>query len=168
MFNTEFTFGNSVSIGKDGSAHSISQKQINRINNENKKLKPFFKKNIVIKFNKSIQLYKKSIGLGDIVDFITKITGIKKLIIKLTKGNCGCEKRRKLFNSWLTIPYIVVSFGDVYKEDFYFFNEHNMPLNNKFKITPPDQSKPIKKSCGCANKNKGANNGNKSNKTDNR
>ena len=48
----------------------------------------------------------KSKGLGDTVDKFTQVTGIKKLIIKITSWfgvNCGCEYRRQLLNKWF--PY---------------------------------------------------------------
>ena len=44
---------------------------------------------------------KKSKGLGDTVAKLTKATGIKKVvnkISKVTKKDCGCEKRKETFN----------------------------------------------------------------------
>jgi hypothetical protein len=37
--------------------------------------------------------------LGDDVEKITKITGIKSLVEKATKGNCGCAKRKEMLNN---------------------------------------------------------------------
>ena len=45
----------------------------------------------------------KSRGLGDTVDKITTATGIKTIVKKATKGDCGCEKRRKKLND--LFPY---------------------------------------------------------------
>ena len=39
-------------------------------------------------------------GLGDTIDRITELTGIKKLIKSVFK-DCGCESRRKLLNKWV-------------------------------------------------------------------
>jgi hypothetical protein len=42
-------------------------------------------------------------GLGDSIDKITTVTGIKAVVKKATKGGCGCEKRRKKLND--LFPY---------------------------------------------------------------
>ena len=42
-------------------------------------------------------------GLGDTVDKITTTTGIKAIVKKVAKGNCGCEERRKKLND--LFPY---------------------------------------------------------------
>jgi hypothetical protein len=41
---------------------------------------------------------KKSRGLGDTIEKITKATGIKKIADSVTKGDCGCSKRRDNLN----------------------------------------------------------------------
>ena len=49
---------------------------------------------------------KKSKGLGDSIDKITKATGIKKVvdtISKTTGKDCGCEDRRNFLNK--RFPY---------------------------------------------------------------
>lgn len=56
-----------------------------------------------------IQYIKYSLRIGDIIDWTTKKTGIKSLIVKLTNGNCGCEERRIKFNKWFFIPFIKFS-----------------------------------------------------------
>jgi hypothetical protein len=66
--------------------------------------------NFTFSFKRVLKLYKHSIGSGDIIDYFTSITGIKKFIIYITKGNCGCEARRKKFNKILTIPYYTMTF----------------------------------------------------------
>jgi len=46
---------------------------------------------------------KKSRGLGDTVDKITTVTGIKAIVKKASNGDCGCENRRKKLND--LFPY---------------------------------------------------------------
>jgi len=36
-------------------------------------------------------------GLGDLIAFVTKVTGIKALV-KFFKKDCGCEKRQEKMN----------------------------------------------------------------------
>ena len=37
-------------------------------------------------------------GFGDTIEKITKATGIKKVVDTVTKGDCGCNKRRDTLN----------------------------------------------------------------------
>ena len=37
-------------------------------------------------------------GLGDIIEVITKYTGIKWLVHKIFGNDCGCDKRKKKLN----------------------------------------------------------------------
>ena len=37
-------------------------------------------------------------GLGDLVEEVTKRTGIKSLVEKVTGKDCGCDKRRDKLN----------------------------------------------------------------------
>ena len=47
---------------------------------------------------------KKSKGLGDSIEKITEITGIKKVVEKVTgKKDCGCKKRKEALNK--AFPY---------------------------------------------------------------
>ena len=49
---------------------------------------------------------KKSKGLGDTIEKITKVTGIKKVVDKvseITGKDCGCGKRKKVLNNMF--PY---------------------------------------------------------------
>jgi len=41
---------------------------------------------------------KTSRGLGDSIEKFTKATGIKQVVNKVTKGGCGCDKRRDSLN----------------------------------------------------------------------
>ena len=48
----------------------------------------------------------KSRGLGDTIHKITKVTGIKTIVDKVSKGlnvPCGCEHRRETLNN--LVPY---------------------------------------------------------------
>ena len=48
----------------------------------------------------------KSRGLGDTIEKITKVTGIKKVVDKIsktTKKDCGCKKRKQTLNNMF--PY---------------------------------------------------------------
>jgi len=49
-----------------------------------------------------IQLKMKSKGLGDTVEKITKITGVKKVVEMIT-DDCGCDKRKEKLNK--LFPY---------------------------------------------------------------
>ena len=49
-------------------------------------------------------LKKESKGLGDTIEKITEVTGIKKAVEKITGDNdCGCGKRKEKLNKIL--PY---------------------------------------------------------------
>lgn len=148
MFNTEFTFNTSVGYGQNDGVQTVSDKQIEKLINKNKNV--FYKKTFSINFYKSLVIIKNKIGIGDIVDFITKITGIKWLIIKITKGNCGCEKRRQLLNSWLTIPFLYIKIINPLFEDSEIVDHTNLYMElNKNRII--NNQKP-KKGCGCGRK----------------
>ena len=48
--------------------------------------------------------YRRSRGLGDTIEKITKATGIKKVVNKITgKKDCGCGKRKEKLNE--IFPY---------------------------------------------------------------
>ncbi len=59
-----------------------------------------------ISFNKNakpgeefIKVKRKPEGLGDVVELITEVTGIKKAVEFFTDGkDCGCDKRKKWLN----------------------------------------------------------------------
>tara|TARA_R100001369_G_scaffold39973_1_gene66083 strand:+ start:529 stop:708 length:180 start_codon:yes stop_codon:yes gene_type:complete len=42
-------------------------------------------------------------GLGDSIEKFTQATGIKKIVDTITKGDCGCNKRRDALNR--AFPY---------------------------------------------------------------
>jgi hypothetical protein len=75
--------------------------------------------NLNINFNKLLMLKLNKIGSGDIIDFITRYTGLKKLIVWITNGNCGCEARRVKFNSLFSFYWPSIKFRKVYIEDLH-------------------------------------------------
>ncbi len=123
-------------------------------------------------FKKVIKIYKHAIGSGDIIDYFTSITGIKKFIIYITKGNCGCEARRKKFNKILTIPYYTISITNFsYVDEIVSgYKQEAVKIKNNIKheqqisaehmqghvaMFAPKQTlvtQPKKSGCGCANK----------------
>ena len=46
---------------------------------------------------------KKSKGLGDTIEKITKATGIDKIVKKTIGNDCGCDERKQLLNK--IFPY---------------------------------------------------------------
>jgi hypothetical protein len=63
-----------------------------------------------VEFKEAIQ--KKKVGLGDVIETVTKATGIKTLVDKVTADeDCGCGDRKikanrvKLFNKDVTVIY---------------------------------------------------------------
>jgi len=150
MFLERFTFNTNVTGDNDGQTYSS-------INEDFVKLKTpnfVYKKVITFSVNKTFGIIKKYIGLGDIVEFITKYTGIKYIIIKITKGNCGCEKRRIKFNSFLAIPYFLIYFKEATVNDLYKLesNTNKYPIQSK-KHTEEDLGNMLpKKGCGCGTK----------------
>lgn len=95
-FNSEFINNELLATAKSNKKHLVYYK-------------PFAFK---FEWNRTLKIEIKtySLHIGDIIDFITRKTGIKALIVKLTNGNCGCEARRKKFNKWFVIPDIKIWF----------------------------------------------------------
>ena len=55
-------------------------------------------------YRDSLKVSKKSIGLGDTIENITKATGIKKAVKFLFGEDCGCTERKVILNKWF--PYM--------------------------------------------------------------
>tara|TARA_R100000458_G_scaffold53301_1_gene55425 strand:+ start:642 stop:821 length:180 start_codon:yes stop_codon:yes gene_type:complete len=54
----------------------------------------------------NISNYKKAQGLGDTIDKITSLTGIKRAVNTISKAtgrDCGCNKRKEALNK--AFPY---------------------------------------------------------------
>jgi len=45
-----------------------------------------------------VQRIERSKGFGDTVEKFTKATGIKQVVDTVTKGGCGCDKRKDSLN----------------------------------------------------------------------
>ena len=41
---------------------------------------------------------KKPVGLGDVIEKVTKVTGVKKIVKELFGDDCGCDKRKDKLN----------------------------------------------------------------------
>jgi hypothetical protein len=180
--NSAFVSGTSYSSDGFSNFSHPSKEQVNGIHlSEFSKTDPeekdiFYKKHININFSfkKSFIVKKKYIGSGDIVDFFTHITGIKKFIIWLTNGKCGCEARRKKFNSILTFVYFKIYLTDISYRDEFIENfkiarkkqvkeetsTNNLELEEKhakayaerINVSPPNKPRTPSKGCGCSAK----------------
>jgi hypothetical protein len=102
-FNLDFTNPELVTAAKESKKHLFYYR-------------PFA---IKLEWNRTLKIEIKtySLRIGDIIDFFTRKTGLKSLIIKLTNGNCGCEARRQKFNKWFSIPIFKIWFDDHDYED---------------------------------------------------
>jgi hypothetical protein len=129
--NVHFTFNTTGSVNESDNFKVYLDKNGNPITNELEY--GVYNKIIEINFNKLLMIKLQYIGFGDIIDFITKITGIKKLIIKLTNGNCGCEQRRIKFNSYLKFYYPILKFRNLYIEDESFLKKNKVINQKNFK-----------------------------------
>lgn len=125
MFNDN-VFVSNVSVTSDGtntfyvpesdkfSPEEVDFKKLAEIQKEKNKLFYYkaFEWKLEFKKTFNFDVVFVSLHIGDIIDFITRMTGIKKLIVKLTNGNCGCEARRKKFNKWFALPLIKIWFSE--------------------------------------------------------
>jgi hypothetical protein len=118
----------------------------------NEQRKKNYKKSISIKFG----FLEKPVG--DIIDTITKKTGLKWLITKLFK-ECGCEKRRQYFNKWnFYIPFVYIDNRLSLPEDW----KTSELVTIDLKDSNHKEHKPLsrnlvrnpKRSCNCGAKNK--------------
>lgn len=126
-----FTFNTTGSISSKDNFKVYLDKKGNIIKNNLEY--GVYNKIIEINFNKLFMIKLNYIGLGDVIDFITTLTGIKKLIIFLTKGNCGCEKRRIKFNKWFKFYYLTFAFRKLYLDDSSVLKNSNFINPNKIK-----------------------------------
>jgi len=178
LFNAHFTFNTTGSMNSRDNFRAHLDKNGNII--DNSKLEyGYYNYPISINFSKLLLIKRHSIGLGDIIDFFTKKLYIKNFIMFVTKGNCGCEERRVLFNKWFKFVWFSLSFRPLYLQDSDTINRIKYLRKNKINITPetpafrpklptrkdvalneitevngekPNPVKPeqIKKSCGCS------------------
>ena len=104
----------------------------------------------------SIMVSIKSKPLGDIVDKLTTITGIKWLITKLFK-ECGCEKRRQYLNKWdIFIPSFYIKNGLAAPKDIEVqeLTQELLSTNNNTEAQPIPRNftKSERKPCNCGMK----------------
>lgn len=101
-----------------------------------------YNKIIDIEFKKLLMIKKHIIGFGDVIDWITKKTKIKNLIMFVTNGNCGCEERKIFFNKWIKFYWFSIHFRKIYSEDKYVVKDQKILLKN---LLPIQIGEPIKK-----------------------
>jgi hypothetical protein len=82
---------------------------------------------------------EKSVGLGDTIDKITKTTGIKAVVKKvseLTGWDCGCEERKETLNK--LFPYVKPNC--LIEEDFNYLKDlfstvlNELTINQQYEI----------------------------------
>lgn len=177
LFDAYFSFNTTGSVSTKDSYSAFLDDSGNIIDYSEKEY-GVYNKPINLTIHKLLYVKKHQIGLGDIIDYITEKTKIKDLIIYITKGKCGCEARRVLFNKWIKINWYSLKFRDLYVEDYDVLNTIKIAKNNKIKLkklkkdkndesvknmeTPKEpnkvntKQKPVEvekiKGCGCKNK----------------
>ena len=94
-------------------------------------------KNDVSNIKKNID--ELSYGLGDVVDKITKVTGIKKVVEALT-DDCGCDERKEKFNKLFT--WKRKSVNCISEEDYKWYVSNK--VNKKSKWTFEERERLVK------------------------
>ena len=176
MNDLYYTFQTTGSVNKSDSFQLFLDSKGNIVNNNNLEY-GVYNKIISINIQKLLFIKVKKVGLGDVIDFITKITGLKKLIVFLTKGNCGCEARRVKFNKIQIIYWAAIKTRSLYDVDYSIVQKNKNLFFKKLKektellnftkkdttttnvktysnVQPISHEK-IKKSCGCGKTKKG-------------
>jgi len=165
--HTHFTFNTPGMLGSVGKPLQLFLDENGNIINRNKVEYGVYNKIIDLEFKKVLLIKKHYIGLGDVIDLVTKITKIKDLIIYLTKGNCGCEARRIKFNKWFKFYWFSFKFRQIYSDDYNIIPRQKALVNNvipvevprheqEHRVVTPTQ-KPVtenqvKRSCNCGAK----------------
>lgn len=80
---------------------------------------------------------RKAQGLGDTIEQITEVTGIKKLVEFVAGEDCGCEERKKKLNA--LFPYR--NTNCLTEEEYQWLKETNVLSQDTFK--PSEQTKLI-------------------------
>ena len=143
LFDAHFTFNTSGSMHTkdnfklflDNSGNIIDKRQLEY---------GIYNKIIKIEYNKLFLIKLHKLGFGDIIDFITKILYIKKLVIYLTNGNCGCEQRRIKYNKFYIFWYSF-KMRDLYvqDDDVVFKIKQLKKSKRKLKMFEESQEQPI-------------------------
>lgn len=116
LFDAYFAFNTTGSVNTRDAFSAFIDKDGNIVDQSSLEY-GVYNKAISISYNRLFYIKKSKIGFGDAIDYITHITKIKDLIIYLTKGNCGCEERRKLFNKWFSFPWYTIKSRELYIQD---------------------------------------------------
>ena len=133
LFDAYFAFNTTGSVNTRDSFSAFIDKDGNIIDQSNLEY-GVYNKSISISYNRLFYIKKHKVGLGDVVDYITEKTKIKDLIIYLTKGNCGCEKRKELFNKWFTFNWYSLKTRELYIQDVDVINHIKKAKKNKLKL----------------------------------
>lgn len=182
LFDAHFTFNTTGSMSSSDNFKAYLDNDGNIIDNSQLDY-GYHHIPISINISKLFIIKRHTLGLGDIIDFFTKKLYIKDLIVYLTKGNCGCEERRIVFNKWFKFVWFTFTIRSLYLQDHEMINrlknfkKYNIKLPTEDKKTerklptrsevaqngvtnvPSSIQKPVtkeqvKRSCGCANKKK--------------
>lgn len=116
LFDAYFAFNTTGSVNSRDAFSAFIDNDGNIVDQANLEY-GVYNKSISISYNKLFYVKKHKIGFGDAIDYITNITKLKDLIMFLTKGNCGCEARRKLFNKWFSFPWYTIQSRELYIQD---------------------------------------------------
>lgn len=142
--NTNFVMGSHATNSSNGTLevsstlldnfghHIIDEDKYKELKLKEKEF--IFYKRFNLEFKKSLKIkfIKISLHIGDIIDFITRYTGIKKFIVWATNGNCGCEARRIKFNKWFFLPFLNINLENFNYSDYIDYdNQNKNPLKKK-------------------------------------
>lgn len=88
---------------------------------------------------------KKSTGVGDTIEKITELTGVKALVHKLFGTECGCKERQDRLN--IIFPYKML---DLNEEEFIYLHSFDF---DKQVLTTDDQNNLLRIFNRCFNQN---------------
>ena len=82
---------------------------------------------------------KKATGLGDTIEQITEVTGIKFVVEKFSKAtgiDCGCDKRKETLNKLFSYhkPNCLVEEDYNYLTDFFSRLKGQVSVNDQYKL----------------------------------
>lgn len=78
-------------------------------------------------------------GLGDVVEDITKATGIKKLVHFIAGEDCGCDERKAKLNTiptFFNVKYNCLKEDDyLWLKDFFAVQQRQLSINQQTELT---------------------------------